>query len=451
MPQSAFLICGALYGKARRGYRYGHDQERDRVRAVRRIVKPPLFAVLSIIIGLAYVAVTPPFTVPDEGNHFWRSIAISRGHFISNGGQDVLSFAKSSEDLIWIFERKEPREALAQKLRLAAALPFNRVMGKQIRFASWYTPMPYVAQSLVAALPLRPLTIFYAGRIANLLAAIVLVVLAIRAAPAFGGIIAAVSLLPMSLYEMASWSADAATMALAWLFTALLLGPPRRISVVCLAGFALSLCKPAYFLIALLAFVVRARWRERLAVVGTALCGTLIAFVVASRGAYNPRHGLPIDAAAQIRCIVSAPLSFARVAWHELAANWRFSIEEMIGRFGATDVTPPVIMTIIEVVLLLAVAVTAGHTVRGRIRLMALAVVAATVVGILLSQYLIWSVVCGDAIEGVQGRYFLEILPLFLAAIAFPRIRLRMNPWMVIGVAMICNAMALLTLFRRYW
>src|SRR4029077_21053180 len=114
-------------------------------------------------------------------------------------------------------------------------------------------------QSLVAMLPLRPLLLFYAGRTANLFAAVILIAMAIRAAPQLSGVIAAVALLPMSLYEMASWSADAGTMALAWLVTALLLAPERRLWAVMTAGFALSLCKPAYFLIALLALAIELR------------------------------------------------------------------------------------------------------------------------------------------------------------------------------------------------
>lgn len=62
-----------------------------------------------------------------------------------------------------------------------------------------------------------------------------------------------------------------------------------------------------------------------------------------------------------------------------------------------------------------------------------------------------WSVVCGDAIEGVQGRYFLEILPLFLASISLPRIRWRIGPWTIAAVAIVCNGVALQTLIRRYW
>jgi uncharacterized membrane protein len=255
----------------------------------------------------------------------------------------------------------------------------------------------------------------------------------------------------MSLYEFASWSADAATIALAWLFIALLLVPPRRVSLVALTGFALALCKPAYFLIALLTFAMPFRRRDRIAIIAATVVGTALAVLAASRGAYNPRPGLPVDAAAQLRCIAADPIHFAKVALHDATTNGRFYIEEMIGRFGANEIKlSPVIITI-EILLLLAVALTCGAALRARVRVTALAIVAMTVGGILLSQYLIWSVVCGDVIEGVQGRYFLEILPLFLAAIVVPRFRSLVSPWVIVAVAVACNAAALMTLVHRYW
>src|SRR5258708_38085428 len=139
--------------------------------------------------------------------------------------------------------------------------------------------------------------VFCGGRLANLLVAVILIALAIRAAPDYSGIIAAAALLPMSLYELASLSADAATIGLAWVFTALLLVPPRRLWVMALAGFALALCKPAYFLIALLAAVAPLRWRSRIATIASPAAGTLLSIAAAGRSAYNPRVGLPVDAA----------------------------------------------------------------------------------------------------------------------------------------------------------
>lgn len=414
-------------------------------------MSPRLFIAAALLLGLAYVFVTPPFAVPDEDNHFWRALAVGRGHLLATRGLDAMPMPQAVEDFTWVIERTSPEQTLSQKLRTAAALRHDGRMGRPIRFAAWYSPFPYLATGLVAALPLRPVIVFYGGRIANLLAAVLLIALAIRAAPQYGAILAAAALLPMSLYELASLSADAPTIVLAWLFTALLLSPPRRTPLIGLAGFASGLCKPAYFLIALLALVTPLRWRQRMAILGATALGTLLAIAAAQRGAYNPRRGLPVDAGAQLRCIASDPIHFAQVMLHDVVTNGRFYVEELIGRFGANELKlSPVVITL-EILLLLGVALTCGAALRARVRITALAIVAMTIAGILLSQYLIWSVVCGDAIEGVQGRYFLEILPLFLAALALPRIRLRTNPWVVIAVAAVCNAMALLTLVRRYW
>jgi hypothetical protein len=410
-----------------------------------------LFAATALLLGLAYVFITPPFEVPDEQNHFWRALAVGRGQLLPARGLDSMPVTKSTQNFVWVLSRSEPRETRAEKLRIVAAIPYDGTPAGTVRFAAWYTPLPYLAQSLIAALPLRPAVVFYGGRVANLLLALLLIALAIRIAPQYGAIFAAAALLPMSLYELASLSADATTIALAWLFIALLLAPPRRIGAIAIVGFLLALCKPAYFLLALLVFVMPLRWRQRIIIFGATAFGTLLAIAAAQRGAYNARAGLPVDAGAQLRCIASDPIHFAHVMLHDVATNGRFYVEEMIGRFGANELKLSPIVITVEILLLLGVAMTCGAALRARVRMTALAIVVMTIAGILLSQYLIWSVVCGDALEGVQGRYFLEILPLFLAPLALPRIRLRTSQWIVIAVAVVCNAMALLTLVHRYW
>jgi uncharacterized membrane protein len=414
-------------------------------------VKPRLFVAVALLLGVAFAFVTPPFEVPDEQNHFWRTLAVGHGHFVPKTGPDSAPVVKSTQNFVWVLSRTEPRETLAQKLRTAAALPYDGTPGGTVHFAAWYTPLPYLTQSLLGALPLRPMIVFYGGRVANLLVAVMLIALAIHEAPDYGGIFAAVALLPMSLYELASLSADAATMALAWVFTALLLVARRRAWVVALAGFALALCKPAYFLIALLALIAPFRWRGRMAIIAATAAGTLLSIAAASRGAYNPRAGLPVDAAAQIRCIAADLIHFAVVAMRDVLANGRFYIEEMIGRFGANEIKLSPLAVTAEIVLLVVIALTVGTALSGRTRIAGVAITATTFFAILLSQYLIWSIVCSDAIEGVQGRYFLEILPLFLASISLPRVRWRISPWAIVAVAIICNSIALLTLVRHYW
>lgn len=124
------------------------------------------FFPVALLIGLAYVFLTPPFEVPDEQNHFWRVLAVSRGHLLPKRGLDTTPVARSTQDFVWILARTEPRETLAQKLRIVAALPYDGSLGGTVRIAAWYTPLPYAAQSLVAVLPLRPMIVFYGGRVA---------------------------------------------------------------------------------------------------------------------------------------------------------------------------------------------------------------------------------------------------------------------------------------------
>ena len=68
-------------------------------------------------------------------------------------------------------------------------------------------------------------------------------------------------------------------------------------------------------------------------------------------------------------------------------------------------------------------------------RILAIGIFLATAAGVLLSQFLVWSAICGDVIEGVQGRYFLPVLPLLLVSI---RARIRWQPSMMLVVAVAC-------------
>src|SRR6266571_2245536 len=118
-------------------------------------MSPRLFVAVALLLGLAFTFVTPPFEVPDEQNHFWRMLAVGRGQLLPTRGPDSTVVAKSTQNFVWVLSRTEPRETLAQKMRIAASLPYDGALGGTVRFAAWYTPLPYVAQALVGALPLR--------------------------------------------------------------------------------------------------------------------------------------------------------------------------------------------------------------------------------------------------------------------------------------------------------
>lgn len=105
------------------------------------------------------------------------------------------------------------------------------------------------------------------------------------------------------------------------------------------------------------------------------------------------------------------------------------------------------VVIVVEVLLLVAVAIMG----RAKARPTSALIVAGSVVGIFLSQFLIWSVACGEVVEGVQGRYFLPLLPLALTLAAVSRFKERSTAPVVIGVAVACNAVALAGIARHFW
>src|SRR5262249_59983949 len=108
----------------------------------------------------------------------------------------------------------------------------------------------------------------------------------------------------------------------------------------------------------------------------------------------------------------------------------------------------PTAIVILEVLTLIAAAITSERVLSASARIVAICIFIATAMGVVLSQYMIWSIVCGDAIEGVQGRYFLPIVPLALLAISWSRFRI--DPRVLAGITVICNPFAFATIVLRY-
>lgn len=429
---------------------------------------------IALLSGLGYAIVTPPDRVPDEFSHFFRAVAMAEGNFFPPVG--YVSPGHHFPGGFWMFRHRigkadtKARYTLAD-IRAAHAEPLNREKTAGIEFPAWYSPAPYAAQATVAFIGIqsgwRPFWIFYLGRVANLLLCLAIIVAGMLAIPRRAAIAGAVLLLPMTLSELAAWSADGMTIAVAILLTCLVVRnleaegavATRELVAVAAVAFLLGVCKPVYFLLVLpVLFIPTARFgsarRRIVATVAITLaiaCGTLLAATSARAGQYNPRAHLPVDPKQQLRCVLDDPVRFAGVVARDLRQNGRFYLDETIGRLGIMDVKLPIPLIVAEWLLLLWAGLSSGVRWKLPARLAAIVACVATILGISLAQYLVWSIICGEAIEGIQGRYFLPVLTMLLLALA-AKVRERsmsLVPIAVMGVA--ANSMAIFILFERYW
>jgi uncharacterized membrane protein len=402
---------------------------------------------LAFLAGLGYIIVTPPDRAPDELNHFLRAVAIAEGDFVPKVG--YISPGHYFPGGIWMFRD----HVLKRDFRAARADTLNRQQRVGIEFPAWYSPMPYIAQSAIAFAGLhldwRPYWIFYLGRVANLIACLVIVFTAMRTLPHRAAVAGAVLLLPMTLSQMAAWSADGMTIAVAILTTCLVvraLEGRDDVRALAATAFLLSLCKPAYFLLVVPVLFVRRRIAATLLIAAAVVIGTLLAAAAARAGQYNPRAHLPVDPAQQLRCVLDDPLRFANVFANDLRANGVFYLDETIGRLGIMDVKLPMPLIVAEWLLLSLVGFSCGVRWTLPSRLIAIAVCAATIVGIALAQYLVWSIICGETIDGIQGRYFLPLLPLLLFLLAAKPREHAMPLWPIATMGVMANAIAIAVL-----
>jgi uncharacterized membrane protein len=421
--------------------------------------------VIALLAGLLYAAVTPPDRVPDEHGHFLRGVAMAEGNFFPKVG--YVSPGHHFPAGIWMFGH----HVFKGDLRAAYAEPLNREKRAGIEFPAWYSPVPYAIPAAVAfaglQADLRPFWIFYLGRIANLIACLGIAVLALRAIPKRAAVAGAVLLLPMTLYQLASWSADAMTISVALLLTCLFVRNmeaegvvgTRELVAIAAVALLLGLCKPAYFLLVVPVLAIptprfgttRRRVLMSIAIFAAMLLGTLLAAASARAGQHNPRQGLPVDPDQQLDCVLADPVRFAGLFARDLRDHGRFYLEQTIGRLGIMNVKLPPALIVAEWLLLLWAGLTCGVRWGAAARVAALAACAAMVAGIGLAQYLVWSVICGDAIEGIQGRYFLPLLPLVLFALSV-KPRERGQELVPIAVAgLVANGVAVAVLVRFYW
>ena len=403
-------------------------------------------AVLGCI-GIAAMAVlTPPLQAGDEPQHLYRAYQISEGHLWSRARGGIAGFDVPSA-LPELTDRflgtRDNHEGPVSDQPLARTLqelrrPLDPDRREFVDFtgAATYSPLAYLPQVAAIAAGRRaglgPLGLLYAARFANGAVALTLLVLAVALTPVGAAPMLAAGLLPMALIQYGSATPDAAIFGTAFLFTALALRSAAagrwtaaRFVAAAACGCVLCAAKPVYAPLLLTGLVWRPLRRTppatawgSLAIAVVVLAVTL-AWLRSTAGVlllWNPQA----DLARQLAGIVHDPLRYAGVLARSLWLDG-FYYQGMVGVLGWAPTwlpapaywLPPAAAA---VTLLLprppglrpAPAAIAWH----------LVLIAGCVVLAMTALYLYWTDVGLDHVVGVQGRYFIPMLPLAVALAA---------------------------------
>ena len=436
---------------------------------------PPAAVWWPLIAGvfvLAFTVATPPFQGPDEVGHFWRAYSLARGSVLPKieHGKPTVYLPRGVRDLVgtlWVETAgKSGSDAKVglDRIRAAAQLPLSRSELVPVTIPAHYTPIPYFSQTLACLigdnLRLRPLATFYLGRLFNGAFALLLITIGLRLArdpwP-----FASIAMLPMLLYLCGTYSPDATTAGLAFLVVALALrfdaDQQTQDSWWSFVGcsFLLALCKPAYFLVP---FIVVGRLKERrivrIALLAAAVgVGVWISSATAHRNFYAMRTDVPIGIAEQALNVRLAPFHFISIAAHDYRAHWYAYLDHFVGHLGWLDIQLPHQLIVCVLGLLLLIGLTTRRL-PFRDRLVAVAIVVCSLTLISLSQYLAWTPIGGETIEGMQGRYLLPLGPLGILLLGitdrWPRATTAIRAAFLL-VSVMLNIVAVTLVIQRYY
>lgn len=413
-----------------------------------------VFLTFGLVAGLSFIVIVPPFQVPDEFHHFWRAYQISEGKFIADrtNGRVGGYLPAGLRDVGYPFSnlRWNPYSKTSWKIiKDAFSVPLqpdNRIF-YDFPQEALYSPVCYLPQSsgiyLLNKLDCSPLAMMYGGRLSALFFWLTIAYCSILIIPVHKWGFAFLSLLPLSVFQNMSLSADVVTNSIAFCLVALSLRMATGdVTKKHLAGFfiisvLLCLVKTAYIPLILLFFVIPAkkvgsRYRYMIIIYSlVAVCGIaagawgyVVKDMFVSFNDYHPafRDNVPVmrntGPQEQLAFILQNPLFFLNLFFERVISVFSYhgALGAYIGLLGWGEISLPHWLKI----LLLTGALFLGFSERffTTFSLWQKAIIAVSVFSVislvLLSEYLIWTPVGENAIYGITGRYFIPVFPLVI-------------------------------------
>jgi uncharacterized membrane protein len=393
----------------------------------------PLFALLLILF-------LPTFQGADEPLHTSRADALTNGAIfgkpVPGGGfagpvdNGINEISAIYAGMPFVYAEKATGERLSKE----RAIGWSGLQTEaNLTATSIYAPTLYAPSALAIGVgKWLNLSVFDSLRLARIVNALLCFLIgwaALKRLSAGRGLAVTVLLLPMAASLSAHVTQDGLLIALSMLFVAMISSAfrekrPLRVSeLIGLAVLAsiIGMGKMPYALLALLiaGFSSNSGWGKYVATAvplgATALWNLLVLSFGA--GALNSLA----DPSAQLSLLRADPLKVFSIAWDTLSLRWGFYLSSMVGNLGWLDTPLPKLFVGATLVLLAAslVPVVIGLVGLFRARqfggpLSAFGALTLSFGLIFGALYMTWTPVGHGIVEGVQGRYFLPLLSIFV-------------------------------------
>lgn len=440
------------------------------------IIKSPpfcLFPMTVVILGLFYMLVLPPFSTPDEAAHFTSAYRLSSQLMGKQAVADEVFFSHAKEE-----EKERIKRGANVLVRSGDDEPglyadvgrslYNQVFhgmfsldnsqGVTVRYEPPVntTPVVYLPQALgiclARMLHLGYIPLVYLGRMFNLLAFAAMAALSVKIMPFKKELLMAVSCLPMTLHLAASFSYDAAfiglsLLLLSWCFFLAFEKERMTVRDTVILALLLILLEPGkivYLPVAGICLFIPASkfksgkhyWISVISVITAVILAVyLVNHLVLSAWATSTESYVGWSQAAgyTLQDVWDHPYHTFQVYYETLVTQYDYYLTTMLGGFlGNLDTSlsvPPFCLSILWYVLFVSVIRREGEVapMSGGQKLWMLFLVFLSACLVLTSMFLGWTPKELTYITGVQGRYFIPLLPLVLLILFDKRLVIGMD------------------------
>lgn len=446
------LIVIGVYVLYRVLRRLGIGEERTRL---------SVFVVMLVFMGLGYMYVFVPSTVPDEVYHFWSAYQLSNYLLFIDGndGMNLNMRASDAEFFSSILFNTDltPDRFVEMSSFFEISCTDASIVDSGITFDVDFSSNP-IQDRLIPALGitvgrllgLSPVITYYLGRVFNLIGFILLAVVSVRFTPIIKKGFMVMAIMPITTHLAASYSYDAFILGISMLLTALLLKAIKShellswkmITGIIIVTVLLAPCKVIYSLIVVLAFFIPSerfvtKKQEILfkvlvplaaiAVIAIIKLPTLLSMMgvgdigdsadnLVKRGNEEGRYWT-------FTGFISKPSTAFMILMNTLMVQSDGYIISGIGGSLAwfqDNIVSPDYLVFPMLLVVLATSIKSEDdpaAISKSRRLILASVVIVGFFAVLMSLLTGWTFDTENVILGVQGRYMLPLLPLFLLAI----------------------------------
>ncbi len=409
-------------------------------------VRPQRFYFFAaFFFGSMLVFLNPPFQVPDESSHYYRSYQLSdfkikaeKRSVTELGGflPEAVTMMPSRVDQ---FFQQWGHVMTLSVIEKSLDIPLDPDKKLFMPFANTtiYSPVSYLPQTagvlLARFFDMSALQLMYMGRFFNLLSWMVVISVAIKIIPSAKWLLVLLALLPMSIYEASSLSADAVTNSLAFLMIALtvrfkylkrLLYSKEKVLYFFLCVL-LMLSKFAYLPMVLLIFLIQGEkfgskskfWIFFLLLLSscTVTIFSWLWFISDIHVAFSPDNCA--DPFAQLTFILQKPYQYFQVLCNTLMQNGMdLFFRQYVGVLASLTLFLPEWIYPLTFLILFFTAFFADQenfTLFWQDRVILLAVLFITIFLAFTMVYLNFNAPENSTIVGLQGRYMIPLGPLF--------------------------------------